>query len=202
MANPIRTDNGAAPSRGWLALLLLAVLVYALGLDGQYIPSNGDEMVYAHIARLTAASKHWLPLVSELENMRNTKPPLLFWQAMVAGNWGQNWQLWVLRTPSLVYTLLITGAIAATVRRLSNDNRSALIAACVYLGFFCTFRYGRPYLTSAAETFWLDLPMFWLLWRCTPAGRVFAAGADVTRRTEHAPPGWGAGSFEIGRAHV
>jgi hypothetical protein len=39
-----------------------------------------------------------------------------------------------------------------------------LIAACVYLGFFCTFRYGRPYLTSAPETFWLDLPLFVLLW--------------------------------------
>ena len=112
--------------------------------------------------------------------MRNTKPPLLFWQAMVAGNWGQNWQLWALRVPSLIYTLLITGAIAATVRRLSNDNRSALIAACVYLAFFSTFRYGRPYLTSAAETFWLDLPMFWLLWQCTPGGSAFAADADVT----------------------
>ena len=164
MAPPVRTDNGDAPSWGWLALLLLAVTVYAMGLDGQYIPSNGDEMVYAHIARLTAASQHWLPLVSELENMRNTKPPLLFWQAMVAGNWGQNWQLWVLRAPSLIYTLLITAAIAATVRRLSNDNRSALVAACVYLSFFCTFRYGRPYLTSAAETFWLFGVFFALAW--------------------------------------
>ena len=197
MATPVRTDNGNTASRGWFALLLLAVLVYALGLDGQYIPSNGDEMVYAHIARLTAASQHWLPLVSELENMRNTKPPLLFWQAMVAGNWGQNWQLWVLRAPSLIYTLLITAAIAATMRRLSNDNRSALVAACVYLSFFCTFRYGRPYLTSAAETFWLDLPMFWLLWQCAPAGRAPAAGGDAARRSDNALPSWGAGRFAL-----
>ncbi len=41
-------------------------------------------MVYAHIAHQTALTGHWLPLASELENMRNTKPPLLFWQAMVA----------------------------------------------------------------------------------------------------------------------
>jgi 4-amino-4-deoxy-L-arabinose transferase-like glycosyltransferase len=191
MATPVRTDHGNTASRGWFALLLLAVLVYALGLDGQYIPSNGDEMVYAHIARLTAASQHWLPLVSELENMRNTKPPLLFWQAMVASNWGQNWQLWVLRAPSLLYTLLITAAIAATVRRLSNDNRSALVAACVYLSFFCTFRYGRPYLTSAAETFWLDLPMFWLLWQCVPV-----VGGD-TARPVTALPNWGAGRFAL-----
>jgi 4-amino-4-deoxy-L-arabinose transferase-like glycosyltransferase len=161
LANIRRLD---APTLGWLLLLAFAVVIYASGLDGQYIPSNGDEMVYAHIARLTAASQHWLPLVSELDHMRNTKPPLLFWQAIVAGDWGQRWQLWALRTPSLIYTLLITSAVAYTVRRITHNTRSACIAACVYLGFFCTFRYGRPFLTSAPETFWFNLPLFALLW--------------------------------------
>ena len=77
----------------WAALLLIAAAIYVLGLGGQYVPTNGDELVYTHIARLTAASGHWLPLVSELDHMRNTKPPLLFWQAMVAGDWGANWNL-------------------------------------------------------------------------------------------------------------
>jgi 4-amino-4-deoxy-L-arabinose transferase-like glycosyltransferase len=152
-------------SWAWLLLLILAQAIYAFGLGGQYNPSNGDELVYTHIARLTAASGHWLPLVSELDHMRNTKPPLLFWQAMLAGDWGQNWTLAALRTPSLIYTLLITGALAWTVRLISHNWRSACIAACIYLAFFCTFRYGRTFLTSAPETFWLNLPMFWLLWR-------------------------------------
>ena len=178
----------------WLALLLLAVLAYALGLDGQHIPSNGDEMVYAHIARLTAASQHWLPLVSELENMRNTKPPLLFWQAMVAGNWGQNWQLWALRLPSLVYTLLVTGAIAATMFKLTRDRRSAVLASCVYLAFFCTFRYGRPYLTSAAESFWLNLPIFWLLLQCAPSR---SSDAQTTPGVATTLPPWGLGSYVL-----
>ncbi len=65
---------------GWF-LLVVAIAIYALGLGGQYNPTNGDELVYTHIARLTAASGHWLPLVSDLDHMRNTKPPLLFWQA-------------------------------------------------------------------------------------------------------------------------
>lgn len=149
---------------GWLLLLLLAMGVYAFGLGGQYNPTNGDELVYTHIARLTAASDHWLPLVSELDHMRNTKPPLLFWQAMVAGDWGHRWSLAALRSPSLIYTLLITGAVFWTLKKITLDLRTACIAACIYLAFFCTFRFGRTFLTSAPETFWLSLPMFCLLW--------------------------------------
>lgn len=147
----------------WWILLCIAISVYAFGLGGKNIPSNGDEMVYAHIARLTAESGHWLPLRSELFEMRNTKPPLLFWQAMVAGQWGDTWTLWHLRLPSLVYTLLIAGAVARVAWGISRSKQSALAAAAMYLAFFCTFRYGRPYLTSAAETFWLNLPLFVVL---------------------------------------
>lgn len=153
-----------ASTLAWLALLLLAVSAYVFGLGGQYNPSNGDELVYTHIARLTAASNHWLPLVSELDHMRNTKPPLLFWHAMVAGDWGRNWSMTALRTPSLIYTMLIAGAVFWTLKKITHDLRSACVAACVYLAFFCTFRFGRTFLTSAPETFWLSLPMFWLLW--------------------------------------
>ncbi len=148
----------------WAILLLIAAAVYMLGLGGQYVPTNGDELVYTHIARLTAASGHWLPLASELDHMRNTKPPLLFWQAMVAGNWGAHWTLGALRIPSVIYTLLLAGAVAWTVQLITRQWRTAFIAAVVYLGFFCTFRFGRTYLTSAPETFWLSLPLFGVLW--------------------------------------
>jgi 4-amino-4-deoxy-L-arabinose transferase-like glycosyltransferase len=147
-----------------MALLVLAVLIYALGLGGQYNPTNGDELVYTHIARLTAASDHWLPLVSELDNMRNTKPPLLFWQAMVASDWGQHWTMAALRAPSLIYTLLIAAAVAWTAHQITRSTRTACLAACVYLAFFCTYRYGRTFLTSAPETFWFNVPLFYLLW--------------------------------------
>ena len=162
--SPAPTQRFDASTLAWLALLALAVAVYALGLGGQYIPSNGDELVYSHIARLTAASQQWLPLVSELDHMRNTKPPLLFWQGMLASDWGQHWNQTVLRAPSLLYTLLTTGAILWSVQKITGNLRSACVAACVYLAFFCTFRFGRTYLTSAPETFWLNVPMFWLLW--------------------------------------
>ena len=163
-SSPAPAQGFDASTLAWLTLLALAVAVYALGLGGQYIPSNGDELVYSHIARLTAASKQWLPLVSELDHMRNTKPPLLFWQGILASDWGQHWSQAALRAPSLLYTLLTTGAILWSVQKITGNLRSACIAACVYLAFFCTFRFGRTYLTSAPETFWLNVPMFWLLW--------------------------------------
>ena len=154
----------AGATAGWTALLVFAVAVYFSGLGGQYVPTNGDELVYAHIARLTAATGHWLPLASELYNMRNTKPPLLFWQAMAVSDWGRDWQLFTLRLPSVIYTLLTTAGIAFLVRGISHSTRTGMVAACIYLAFFCTFRYGRPYLTSAPETFWLFLPLLIFLW--------------------------------------
>lgn len=149
----------------WLLVLLLAIGIYLFGLGGQYVPTNGDELVYTHIARLTAASGHWLPLVSDLDHMRNTKPPLLFWQAIIVGDWGNNWTMAALRTPSVVYTLLIALAVGSTVQRTTLNAGRGLLAACIYLAFFCTFRFGRTYLTSAPETFWLTLPMFVLIWQ-------------------------------------
>jgi len=162
---PQKTTRIETSTLAWLALLALAIGTYIFGLDGQYILSNGDELVYTHIARLTAASNNWLPLVSELDHMRNTKPPLLFWQAMVAGDWGRHWTQAALRTPSLIYTFSIAGAVAWTVQKMTHNLRSACLAACVYLAFFCTFRYGRTYLTSAPESFWFNVPLFWLLWQ-------------------------------------
>lgn len=172
------SSDADAPTGFWLLLLLLAVAVYAFGLGGQYVPTNGDELVYAHIARETAETGHWLPLASELADTRNTKPPLLFWQAMVAGDWGKHWTLAALRTPSLIYTLLLAAAIGWSVRLITQRWRDGLLAACVYLAFLSTFRYGRPYLTSAPETFWLSLPLFALLWQ-----RLRSAGSG---------PGWSA----------
>ena len=166
--------------------MLLAVVIalgYLFQLGGDHIPRNGDELVYAHIARLTAESGHWLPLVSSYDFMRNTKPPLLFWQAMVAGGWGddmgKSWTLFNLRLPSLLYlwaTALMVGLLTWKITRNTDDqgdeknsNAVALgaIAAIVFLSFFSTYRYGRPYLTSAPETFWLCGVFLVLAWSPT-----------------------------------
>ena len=90
----------------YVAALLLAVFTYFYALDSQYIPRNGDEDVYAHITRLTAHSDHLLPLQSDLVDMRNTKPPLLFWQGIASTHWAAQWDWWHLRYPSVIYTLL------------------------------------------------------------------------------------------------
>lgn len=163
------TDSGLSVGL-WLLLFLIACACYLTGLDSLYLPSNGDEMVYSRIARLTAGSGQWLPLVSDLDQMRNTKPPLLFWQAMVAGDWGAQWDLWRLRLPAVLYSLGLAAVLMAITWHICRPQRRrpsevALISACVYLAFFSSFRYGRPYLTSAAETFWLTLPLWWVIWR-------------------------------------
>ena len=151
----------------WVVLVFCAAAMYLLGLDSPYAPTNGDEMVYIHIARMTGESGHWLPLQSELIGTRNTKPPLLIWQAIVAGHWGQTWSLWALRLPSVLYTFATTallGFFAFQLAPSSQRLRTACVAAALYLLYFSTFRYGRVYLTSAPETFWLALPMWWVLW--------------------------------------
>ena len=163
----------------WLLLAIVVALGYLFQLGGDHIPRNGDELVYAHIARLTAESGHWLPLVSSYDFMRNTKPPLLFWQAMVAGGWGDHWTLFNLRLPSVLYlwaTALMVGLLTWKIARNSgnsadegdakNSNAVTLgaIAAIVFLSFFSTYRYGRPYLTSAPETFWLCGVFLALAW--------------------------------------
>jgi 4-amino-4-deoxy-L-arabinose transferase-like glycosyltransferase len=170
-----RFESAVHADRMWLVLVVLAAALYLLGLGGSYAPTNGDEMVYIHIARMTAESGHWLPLQSELIGTRNTKPPLLIWQAMVAGGWGQAWSLFALRLPSVAYTLTTTALLACFAYRMQGGARklrTACVAASLYLLFFSTFRYGRVYLTSAPETFWLALPMWWVLWQRvkSPAG--------------------------------
>lgn len=149
----------------WIFFLVLCAALYLLGLGSAYAPTNGDEMVYIHIARRTAESGHWLPLVSDIANLRNTKPPLLFWQAMIAGDWGQNWNLFALRFPSIVYTFASAWMIATITRFWTRDANKGLLAAALFLLFFCNFRYGRVYLTSAAETFLFSLPIYALLWQ-------------------------------------
>jgi hypothetical protein len=183
-----------------LGAAFLLAGAYLLNLGSLYAPTNGDEMVYLHIARLTSESGHLLPLVSELQTpsggeMRNTKPPLLFWQAMWAGSLG--WDLWVLRLPYVVQTLLCAALIGWLTARLGQQRpppahrvRSpfgghlgmGLLAAALYLGFFATYRYGRPVLPSSTESLFLFGVCAFVIaressWRAHPAW--LAAGAGL-----------------------
>lgn len=146
-----------------LLLALLAVVVYFYGLGSDHIATNGDELLYAQIVRATAQTGHWLPLQSPIAYHRNTKPPLLFWQGMLSTNWAKNWSLWNLRWPNVVYTLLTAFLLFLVGKRLTQRPNIGLLAGLIFLSFFGTFRYGRCFLTSAPEVFWLFLPLFILL---------------------------------------
>jgi 4-amino-4-deoxy-L-arabinose transferase-like glycosyltransferase len=96
--------------------------------------------------------------------IKNTKPPLLFWQGMVTTNWAQDWGLSQLRWPNLIYTGLTALLLLLVVKRMSGELKTGLLAAVVWLAFFNTYRYGRPFLADPAEIFWLMLPFFSLLY--------------------------------------
>jgi hypothetical protein len=184
-----------APLRARLAVFgaaLLLSLAYVLNLGSLYAPTNGDEMVYLHIARLTSESGHWLPLVSDLQTpngseMRNTKPPLLFWQAILAGSF--SWDLGVLRLPYVFQTLLtalLVGYLSIQVAskrirvrpQLNGSIKTGLLAATIYLGFFATYRYGRPVLPSSTESLFLFSVCALVMLR-KPHPAWFAAGAGL-----------------------
>ena len=147
---------------GWVGLLLAAV-VYCTGLGSDHLATNGDELLYAQIAKLTAASGDLLPLVSPVDRLGNTKPPLLFWQGIVSTGWGEHWKIFLLRIPNVIYTLLTAGLLVLIGRRRLGNSHLGLQAALLFLCFFSTYRYGRVFLTSAPETFWLFLPLALLL---------------------------------------
>jgi 4-amino-4-deoxy-L-arabinose transferase-like glycosyltransferase len=147
---------------GWLSLLL-AIAVYCIGLGSDHLATNGDELLYAQISKLTAASGELLPLVSPSDRLGNTKPPLLFWQGILSTGWGDHWKLALLRAPNVIYTLLTAGLLVVIGRLRLGNAMLGLQAALLFLCFFSTYRYGRVFLTSAPETFWLFLPLALLL---------------------------------------
>lgn len=165
---------------GWGGVLALAlgVFVYFHNLGSDHASNNPDEIVYYQIARLTAESGHWLPLQGSWKKDRNTKPPALFWQGIVSTDWARNWNLWNIRYPNVLYTIAIAGMVFLLARKLGGRTEAGILAAMVYLAFFGTYRYGRVFMTSAPETFWLFLPFFVLLyWRHRPDALTWSLAA-------------------------
>ncbi len=156
--------RGSFSYRSALLILFLGVFTYLYGLDSRFAPKNGDEYPYMHIVRMTAEAGNWLPLQSEMDGIKNTKPPLIFWQGIASSHWGSEWSLLNLRWPSILYTGLTAFFLFLAVRRFSGKTQTGLLAGLVWLSFFATYRYGRPFLTDPPEVFWLSLPFLALLY--------------------------------------
>jgi 4-amino-4-deoxy-L-arabinose transferase-like glycosyltransferase len=152
------------PLRYALFTLVLAVFAYLYGLDSRFAPKNGDEYPYMHIVRMTAETGNWLPLQSQMDGIKNTKPPLIFWHGIASTDWASDWSLLNLRWPSVLYTGLTAFLLFFVVRRFSGKTQTGFLAALVWLSFFSSYRYGRPFLTDPPEVFWLSLPFFGLLY--------------------------------------
>src|SRR5512137_621422 len=153
---PIPAPTASGP---WVLALAAAVAVgaYVYGLDSINAPTIGDEPLYLQIARVTAASGRWLPLVSEA-GVNNTKPPLLFWQGIASTGRGAAWDLWHIRLP-VVATSLVTALLVAWMAARIAGRGAGIRAGLVFLGFLSTMQHGRPFLTNAGETLFLFLPL-------------------------------------------
>ena len=156
--------RGLFSYRSALLILILGVFTYLYGLDSRFAPKNGDEYPYMHIVRMTAQAGNWLPLQSEMDGIKNTKPPLIFWQGLASSHWASQWSLANLRWPSVLYTGLTAFFLFLAVRRFSGNTQPGLLAALVWLSFFATYRYGRPFLADPPEVFWINLPFMALLY--------------------------------------
>ncbi|MBU3628707.1 glycosyltransferase family 39 protein [Polynucleobacter sp. AP-Reno-20A-A9] len=150
--------------RSAFLVLLLGVFTYLYGLDSRFAPKNGDEYPYMHIVRMTAESGQWLPLQSEMDGIKNTKPPLIFWQGIASTHWASEWSLANLRWPSVLYTGLTAFFLFLAMRRFSGKTQTGILAALVWLSFFATYRYGRPFLADPPEVFWISLPFMAILY--------------------------------------
>ena len=157
-----QTIHQRAALIGW-ASVILALLVYCTGLGSDHLATNGDELLYAQITKLTAQTDQLLPLQSLDEKARNTKPPLLFWQGILSTGWGSHWSLALLRAPNVLYTLLTAVLLFLIGWKRARSPSLGITAALLFLCFFSTYRYGRVFLTSAPETFWLFTPLALLL---------------------------------------
>ncbi len=145
--------------------LVLGLCTYLHGIGSLHILRNGDELVYMQITRVTSTANQWLPLQSDMMDMRNTKPPLLFWQGLLSTDWGRHWSLAALRVPSVAWTFATALLCGLLAWRLTRRNIfQGVLAAMFYLAFFSTYRYGRPFLTNAPETFWVFTCFFTMLW--------------------------------------
>ena len=156
--------RGLFSYRSTVLILLLGVFTYLYGLDSRFAPKNGDEYPYMHIVRMTAEAGNWLPLQSEMDGIKNTKPPLIFWQGLATSHWASQWSLANLRWPSALYTGLTAFLLFLAVRRFSGNAQTGLLATLVWLSFFATYRYGRPFLADPPEVFWISLPFMALLY--------------------------------------
>ncbi len=148
---------------------LIVLIAYFWGLGGIQIPKIGDEVLYLQIARVTSESGAWLPLRYE-GGILSTKPPLLYWLGMFFSNKAQNYNLWAMRLPIVLVTLLGAVLVYLLSLKLFANNRkdgkkTALWAAGAYLAFLSTYQHGRPFLVNSFEVLFLLTPLVFYFYK-------------------------------------
>jgi len=152
---PARDPSIPGATWRWALLLAGTCLLYLFQLGGLHNVKIGDETNYLQIARVTAGLPGWLP-VSTDDGPWSTKPPLLFWQGILAARaFGET--LFAYRLTSVFYSLATAALVARFLLKERAGTKTAIVGALCFLACFSTFRYGRAYLTNPPEVFWTFL---------------------------------------------
>jgi 4-amino-4-deoxy-L-arabinose transferase-like glycosyltransferase len=116
-------------------LAVALALAVALGLASRGgTLANGDEAVYAEMAREMREGGDWLTIRYDGHALHQ-RPPLYVWILAATG---------ASRLPTVLFTALTALAVAALARRLSaGDPVAAAVAAILYGVLDLTWRYGR-----------------------------------------------------------
>jgi 4-amino-4-deoxy-L-arabinose transferase-like glycosyltransferase len=152
----------------WLGGIVASV-AYVWGLGGIQIPKIGDEVLYLQIARVTSESGSWLPLRYE-GGVLSTKPPFLYWLGMFFSNKAENYNLWAMRLPVVLVTLM--GAVLVYFlslhlndQKILDRKKNAFWAAGAYLAFLSTYQHGRPFLVNSFEVLFLLVPLVFYFYK-------------------------------------
>ncbi len=158
-------ENIAPPAQSWhLEPTFWAVLALALGgyfLRVTTLPVFGEETRRGVIAREMIESGDWIvPRVQGVPRL--SRPPLQNWMIAAVGLMSGSVDVWAVRLPSLIATLLTVALVYVMTFRCAG-SRAAFLAACAYATMFQVLEFGRLGETEAVFSFFVAGSM--LIWR-------------------------------------
>ena len=153
---------------------VMALALAAYGLRATALPVFGEETRRGVIAREMLDGGDWI--VPRVQNVpRLSRPPMQNWLIAAASNLSGSVDVWAVRLPSLLATLMTVGLVYAATHHWAGV-RPATLAACVYATMYQVLEFGRLGETEAVFTLFVAASLLawylgyfgggnrWLVW--------------------------------------
>src|SRR5262245_19228359 len=163
--------------REWDAFFLLVLVVAAYFTRAGVLPIRGEEPTRAQIALEMVERGDWVVPRQQGEPFL-IRPPLQNWLIAASCLTFGTWDVWAVRFPSLLATLLTTLLIYGYGRTFLS-RLGALAAAAAFATLVAMFQMGRQAETEALFILLVSASLLlwhWGLVRRWPAALTFAAG--------------------------